>query len=428
MNALDLSVVLPIRDDAQALSLTLSSLAAQTLEPERWEVILVDDGSARPASEIVDRSGLPNVRVIRHDHSRGRSAARNSGIAAAAGAVVVLLDGDSYTAPDLVERHRSFHLDQTGPDRVMLGGRYEPSWETFDRLLAGDPVPPTSQEQLDLRLSMFGVDAATFEIIGAPWAFVFTHNMSVRRDTLAAIGGFDEEFDGWGHEDVELGFRLHAHAGRRPGYFVLDPSTYCFHMPHYRDVAAQDTQGRANIEVFRRKHLRYDVELYGGPRRLLAANVKRYDEILEAFSAERLGTVDADWLASIIAPSDSLLLIGGTPIPDRPGRTVTFDHRTAADERNLHLLGHRTPFTESEFDTVVHADLWQYLGVTELAGVVDEGLRIGRRLYMVSTGAPRPGVLGHHCSVEYLLEMLDGRFTLTEERIGADRVVTVEKA
>lgn len=427
MHSPEVSVVLPIRDDAHVLPLTLGSLAAQTLEPDRWEVVLVDDGSAVPAAATAERAGLANLRVVRHERSRGRSAARNSGIAAARGEVVVLLDGDSYTAPDLIERHRAFHLDGDGPERVMLGGRYEPSWETLDRLMAGDPAPPTSQEQLDLRLSMFGVDEATFAAVGAPWAFVFTHNMSVRRSTLEAIGGFDEEFDGWGHEDVELGFRLHANAGRRPDYFALEPSAYCFHVPHYRNSAVQGVQARANLELFRRRHPRYDAELYGGPRRLLAANVARYDKVVEAFRESRLGVVDAAWLAGTVAESASLLLVGGMAAPERPGRTVVFDHRSEADEGNRHLFGHRTPFAELEFDSVVHIDLWQYLSVNELAGVVNEGLRIGRRLSLVSTDAPRPGVLGSHCSVDYLLAMLADRFSITEERTGSARAVTLEK-
>jgi GT2 family glycosyltransferase len=40
------------------------------------------------------------------------------------------------------------------------------------------------------------------------WLYFLTGNASVRRDDLQAVGGFDEDFTGYGHEDLELGYRL----------------------------------------------------------------------------------------------------------------------------------------------------------------------------------------------------------------------------
>src|SRR5689334_15909726 len=89
------SVVVPTRDRADYLAVTLASLGTQT-PGVSYEVIVVDDGSsdataeaarrAAVAAEIAADSGRPGplrVAYVRHERSRGPNAARNAGIAAA---------------------------------------------------------------------------------------------------------------------------------------------------------------------------------------------------------------------------------------------------------------------------------------------------------------------------------------------------------
>ena len=95
------SVVIPVKDRDDLLRRALSSVAEQTRLPQ--EVIVVDDGSARPVKlEHGAFSGL-NVRVIRHSSSKGAAAAKNYGVSEALGDIVFFLDSDDQYATNHIE-------------------------------------------------------------------------------------------------------------------------------------------------------------------------------------------------------------------------------------------------------------------------------------------------------------------------------------
>lgn len=79
----EVSVVLPTHDRNHFLVQALTSVLWQ-VGPE-LEVIVVDDGSTSDPREVVSTFEDDRVRVIQHRSSRGVSAARNTGAAAAAG-------------------------------------------------------------------------------------------------------------------------------------------------------------------------------------------------------------------------------------------------------------------------------------------------------------------------------------------------------
>ncbi len=86
-----LSVVIPAYNNASTLPEAIASVRSQ-VGPRR-EIIVVDDGSADATSEVLDGLAGPDLRVIRQENG-GPGAARNTGIAAATGEWVALLDAD----------------------------------------------------------------------------------------------------------------------------------------------------------------------------------------------------------------------------------------------------------------------------------------------------------------------------------------------
>lgn len=87
----EVTVVVPVRERPVELERLLAALAATA--PGLAEVVVVDDGSARP--EPTGRVAASHgARLVRHPHSRGPSAARNSGARASATPVVAFLDSD----------------------------------------------------------------------------------------------------------------------------------------------------------------------------------------------------------------------------------------------------------------------------------------------------------------------------------------------
>jgi glycosyltransferase involved in cell wall biosynthesis len=124
-----LSVILPAFNPARGrLACTLGGLAAQTIEPSRWEVLLIDNASdpaAAPGTELA--ATLPGFRLLQ-EPERGLTPARLCGIRAARGEVLVFVDDDNVLAPDyLAEAGRLF---QQRPQLGAAGGTVLPEWET----------------------------------------------------------------------------------------------------------------------------------------------------------------------------------------------------------------------------------------------------------------------------------------------------------
>src|SRR5690606_25599137 len=91
------SVVIPVRDDAEGAQLCVAALGDQTYPAERYEVVLVDDGSA----DSLRLSDIPSAaaRVV-HQPRSGSYAARNAGIDQAAGEIIAFTDSDCLPSPD----------------------------------------------------------------------------------------------------------------------------------------------------------------------------------------------------------------------------------------------------------------------------------------------------------------------------------------
>lgn len=92
------SIIMPVWNRAGAMRRAIDSVLAQTWD--RWELLVVDDGSWDDTLRVADAVAArdPRIRVIRGEHV-GVSAARNRGIAAAGGDYIAFLDSDNTWEP-----------------------------------------------------------------------------------------------------------------------------------------------------------------------------------------------------------------------------------------------------------------------------------------------------------------------------------------
>ena len=183
------SVIVPIFNAAATLPTTLPSWLGQD-HPAEW--LLVDDGSTDDTPDILASMLSPSdaVRVLTHPHNRGRAAARNTGIAAASGDVLLFLDADMRPEPDFVRQHALLHGD---PD--VVGVVSNPVLEDLD---------PTDPYHRYLR-SRRGA-ARTGSQRPLPFKYFIIGYTSVKATAVAAVGGFDEQFS-YG-EDLDFAYRL----------------------------------------------------------------------------------------------------------------------------------------------------------------------------------------------------------------------------
>ncbi|MGA2736241.1 MAG: glycosyltransferase [Bryobacteraceae bacterium] len=98
------SVVVPSYNAAAYLPYAIDSVLAQT--SPNWEIVIVDDGSIDDTRVVVDsyRSKLQNRLQYVYQPNQGVSAARNSGIRAARGEFIALLDADDVWLPQRLQR------------------------------------------------------------------------------------------------------------------------------------------------------------------------------------------------------------------------------------------------------------------------------------------------------------------------------------
>ena len=123
----DISIVIPVFNEAATLAMLLGKV--QALRLSRTEIIVVDDGSADESAEIALSAGAS---VIRHPYNIGNGAAVKSGMRAARGKVIVLMDGDGQHPPEDIPKL----LAETSKYHMVVGARAKGSKLRFDRYAA----------------------------------------------------------------------------------------------------------------------------------------------------------------------------------------------------------------------------------------------------------------------------------------------------
>jgi len=126
-NFCEISIVIPVFNEAKTLAGTLGRIRA--LHLSRSEVIVVDDGSTDHSAEVAMAEG---ANVIRHPYNIGNGAAVKSGIRAARGRLLVLIDGDGQHQPQDITKL----LGESNNYHMVVGARAKGSKLRFHRYVA----------------------------------------------------------------------------------------------------------------------------------------------------------------------------------------------------------------------------------------------------------------------------------------------------
>jgi glycosyltransferase involved in cell wall biosynthesis len=239
-----ISVVVPTYNRLDTLSAVIPALVAQELPRDAFEVVVADSQSTDGTAEYL--AGIarehPFVRHIPGAYT-GRASARNAGIANARAPVVLFTDADIIASPDLLARHLAHH-DAPGR-RAVVGMEVQvSSYEDYER----------KRDDPSLRAPLHGERPKRLS-----WLYFLTGNASVPKADLERIGCFDEAFTGYGHEDLELGYRL-QHAGLP---IVYEPRAVNYHwhpVPWDEQQQKYELAGRSTVRFYR-KHPAWDVQL-----------------------------------------------------------------------------------------------------------------------------------------------------------------------
>jgi peptidoglycan/xylan/chitin deacetylase (PgdA/CDA1 family)/GT2 family glycosyltransferase len=232
-----ISVIIPACDRHEMLREVVATWSAQTYPADAFEVIVVDDGSRSPLGPALE--GAPAVRLVSGGGGSGPSGTFRAGMARQRGAAEARFDTFAFVDADVaVGRDFLWHLDwihQGVPDAAVLG--YLSGYNLYDlgftqgtedlRRAGADALPilPDRSREPALRHCLDNLDW-----LKEPWRLAYTGNLSVPRKLFERVGGFAREFEGWGLEDLDLGYRLHK-AGAAfvfsrfaVGHHLVDPT------------------------------------------------------------------------------------------------------------------------------------------------------------------------------------------------------------
>ena len=221
------SIVIPTYNKLMRLRLTLKSLEPQV--DKDVEVIVVFDGCDKEVIEDFHKLTFSYKPIeIINEKNIGRARARNEGIKAATGEIVIFLDDDRLVNPEYIKAHRRLHEKGYG---VVLGMRNQLFMKDDDiRKFYDDPsgLCEYCEKYGEIENYVFPKGSKS----RFRWLNFFTGNVSVDRQALLDAGCFDDAFQGWGHEDVDLGIRLYlngqkfGYSGRAINYHLMHASNF----------------------------------------------------------------------------------------------------------------------------------------------------------------------------------------------------------
>jgi glycosyltransferase involved in cell wall biosynthesis len=276
------SVVIPTYQRAALLEEAVRSVLAQRYA--HLEVLVEDDGSTDESGAAMARLADPRI-SYRWAPNVGRPApVRNRGVARARGSLVAFLDSDDVWEPGKLEAQVAA-LEQ---DPTLLAVSCEATWVPARKQpvigLDGVVVRPTFAELLQRNL-------------------VMTSGMVVRREALAAVGGFDESPELRAVEDLDLWLRLLRHRDRS---IALLPQPLLL----YRYGDGISLRGRRELEAVRRIAAKHPGHEPDAVRRALAVRERnvRQGELRDGLRDGTLPLVE--WLRAPEVPLRRRLRLG----------------------------------------------------------------------------------------------------------------------
>ena len=203
---ISISVIVTTYERPKALNAVLQSLSLQTILPA--EIIIADDGSREKTRLLIkswqSKISCSLIHVWQEDNGFRAARIRNLAAMSAKGSYLIFLDGDCLVFPDFISQH----LYLAEANYMVMGSRIYPL----------------------LRLP----DGPWRRLRTKKWLGVRTFNLAVWKKDFYEINGFDEKFEGWGHEDADLAIRLINNSiHRKDGQFAL-PVLHLWHAENDR--------------------------------------------------------------------------------------------------------------------------------------------------------------------------------------------------
>jgi len=215
----DISVVVLNYNGKQFIDACLRSLAEQTYDADRFEVVFVDNGSSDDSVAHV-KTNWPKARVLQLTSNLGFAGGINAGVKFSKGVYVALINNDARAHPDWLKQgiagfQKSQDVAMVGSKILTLDGK------TID--YAGGAL---SFYGHGFKVGVNEPDEGQYDRPGET-LFASGCALFIPRDLFLEVGGFDEDYFAF-FEDVDLGWRLWLMGHR----VLYEPSSVVYHRHH----------------------------------------------------------------------------------------------------------------------------------------------------------------------------------------------------
>ncbi len=230
-----ISVVIGTYNQRLVLQKVLESFEAQTLDKKLYEVIVVDSSSTDGTDHLLSMFESRCQIKYRIQPNKGKAAARNRGIREASSNLILITDADMIADPYLLHYHLEAH-QRMGP-ACFEGLTYN--------LKSLDWPPETSS--LNPYISR---NYKNKKKLG--WYYFLTGNVSFSKSIFESAGGFDESFQGYGWEDLELGYRLFQKGISL--IYLKDAVNYHYHLITEEEDIKRNVKKGESARIFLEKY------------------------------------------------------------------------------------------------------------------------------------------------------------------------------
>jgi len=240
-----ISLIIATYNWPEALRLCLNSILRQTILPS--EIIIADDGSDERTAKLIrdfaQKTSIPILHEWHEDKGFRKTIILNRAILKASAPYIIQIDGDIVASSHFIEDH--IRMAEQGC--FIRGTRANLNARTTISILDKGKFSITNKLQLVMKqptnaLRLYPIIAQFATRKEMSGRRVKGCNMSFWKKDLIAINGYDNNLQGWGHEDEELSWRL-VNLGRQKK--IIKSSAIAYHLyhkqlsrkeePHHRD-------------------------------------------------------------------------------------------------------------------------------------------------------------------------------------------------
>jgi cellulose synthase/poly-beta-1,6-N-acetylglucosamine synthase-like glycosyltransferase len=222
------SVILLCRDQHRNMPLIVDALCRQTRRPD--EVIMVDDQSRGDSALLAEQLGCSYVSTRPHcsqgKGAGGRALARQLGTERARYDLLAYLDGDTIPSRRFIDTGCRWAVNNVV---AKAARRY--------RISMDGQVVQNHFDTVDRRVS---------------YSEFYSDSFVIKKGLVLDVGGWDERFQGWGAEDIELAYRLERACV--PIVVINGVDSYGIHIDHPVDHAGNHDSLTRNARYFVAKH------------------------------------------------------------------------------------------------------------------------------------------------------------------------------